>query len=195
VSDATDEFTDDETSVHESNIEKAVDNGLLEGFGNNTFAPGDDIDRDQAATILIRTAEFLFDEGFFHCDEENPNETLNVEPKTDVTLTGVTANPIGGEANTADNRTFTVTGLNNNEEYRITLVLCENITRDADGNAVFSFLDADTEADGNELADASGVEADIIAVNNTPTGQQGADDPASLPSASVSAASRPTSSR
>lgn len=99
----------------------------------------------------------------------NPNETLNVQPETPLTLSPVVPNDDDGDASTADNRSFTVTGLDDDETYRITLVACDNITRDGDGNAVFAFDPADVEGDGDNLAATGPTQADIITINGTAT--------------------------
>lgn len=53
VAGATNEFDDDNGSVHEPSIEKAVDNRMLSGVGARTFGPGTNVTRGQAASIVI----------------------------------------------------------------------------------------------------------------------------------------------
>jgi hypothetical protein len=51
--DRIEDFDDDDASVHEVNIEKAFDNGILNGAGPRTFNPGAPVTRGQATTILV----------------------------------------------------------------------------------------------------------------------------------------------
>lgn len=52
-----DQFTDDEASPHEAAINCAVVNGLVRGVTPTTFAPDAQINRAQAATLLVQFVE------------------------------------------------------------------------------------------------------------------------------------------
>ena len=54
ASTTTDYFTDDETSVHESSINKIAGEGITLGCGNGHYCPEDNIPRDQMASFLGR---------------------------------------------------------------------------------------------------------------------------------------------
>lgn len=83
----TDQFTDDEGNVHESNIEKAADNGILEGTGANTFSPNANVTRGQTATIVIRAAgNVLFPAGRF-APRTGAAQAFQVTPTEAVTQT------------------------------------------------------------------------------------------------------------
>ena len=55
-------FTDTAGSVHEDNIERAWDNGILEGFDDGTFRPGAQVTRAQFATIAVQATEAILEE-------------------------------------------------------------------------------------------------------------------------------------
>ena len=55
-------FTDTTGNVHEDNIERAWDNGILEGFDDGTFRPGAQVSRAQFATIAVQATEAILDE-------------------------------------------------------------------------------------------------------------------------------------
>jgi hypothetical protein len=52
--DGVDDFDDDDESVHQGSIEKAVDRSLLEGTGDRLFSPDAGVTRGQAATVVVR---------------------------------------------------------------------------------------------------------------------------------------------
>jgi hypothetical protein len=54
-----DRFFDDETSVHEANINKVAAAGLAAGTTATTFAPSAPVLRGQMATFLARTLDLL----------------------------------------------------------------------------------------------------------------------------------------
>jgi hypothetical protein len=55
-------FTDTAGNVHENSIERAEDNGLLTGFADGTFRPGQPVTRAQFATIAVQATEAILDE-------------------------------------------------------------------------------------------------------------------------------------
>lgn len=169
----TDYFPDDEGNVHEANINALAAIGVVQGSGGryNTDLP---IDRDNMALFLSRTLAYLAEEGFIDAapdgePEPEPDENevfeVNSTPAGAQTIANVQANP---DNTTADNRDFTVAGLDAGEEYRITLVTCDSVTREADGDVVFD------DADNDNLADTGNPTADIISVNGAaPTNNTG----------------------
>ena len=59
----SDEVPDDDGTVHEANIDKAAAAGLVEGYADGTFDPGDDIRRDQVASMISRLLDHLVADG------------------------------------------------------------------------------------------------------------------------------------
>ncbi len=55
-------FTDTNGNVHEYNIERAWDNGVLEGFDDGSFRPGAQVSRAQFATIAVQATEAILGE-------------------------------------------------------------------------------------------------------------------------------------
>ena len=51
---STDFFTDDETSVHESDINSLAASGITSGCGPNVFCPAQPVSREQMASFLVR---------------------------------------------------------------------------------------------------------------------------------------------
>jgi serine protease len=58
-----DRFTDDETSVHEANIDKVAAAGLAAGTSDTTFAPASPVLRGQMATFLARLLDLFVETG------------------------------------------------------------------------------------------------------------------------------------
>ncbi len=50
-------------NVHADNIDAAFEAEIVEGFDDNTYRPGEDVDRDQMASFLTRSLEVLEDRG------------------------------------------------------------------------------------------------------------------------------------
>lgn len=46
-------------SAHEVNIAKLVESGIIKGYTDGRFGPGDDLRREQMASILVRTIDLL----------------------------------------------------------------------------------------------------------------------------------------
>ncbi len=60
-SSSTDWFSDDNGSVHESNINSIADAGITVGLGDGLYGPGDSVLRGQMATFLARALPDLID--------------------------------------------------------------------------------------------------------------------------------------
>lgn len=54
-----DSFPDDDGSVHEDNINRLVEAGVIEGKDDGTFGVDDSVRRDQMASLLARTYEYI----------------------------------------------------------------------------------------------------------------------------------------
>lgn len=159
-SDSDSDFDDIEGNVHEDNIEKAFDNGMLVGTSPRMFSPDLNITRGQATSIVIGAAgQILFPAGEF-CPAEGGAgtgfETLTVSPAGPTTVECVNGTDDG---DAADDVTITVTDLSSTEMYRLTLVDADNVSTESDGDTTF-VEDADTG-----LALAGMVDAQIISVN------------------------------
>ncbi len=63
LADGADYFSDDETSPHEANINRAAGAGLASGAGNGGFAPEAAVRRDQMASFLARALELYVEHG------------------------------------------------------------------------------------------------------------------------------------
>lgn len=59
-----DRFTDDETSVHEANINRLANAGIIVGTGGTTYNPSGPVSRAQMASFLVQAMADLFDDGF-----------------------------------------------------------------------------------------------------------------------------------
>ena len=67
---ATDFFTDDETSIHESDINTLAANGIAAGCGGGRFCPGQVVNREQMASFLSRAFELPGSGTDFFSDDE-----------------------------------------------------------------------------------------------------------------------------
>ncbi len=153
------DFDDISGNVHENNIEKAFDNGLLVGTSPGMFSPDDNVTRGQATSIVIGAAgQVLFPAGeFCPADPGGPGfETLTVSPAEDQTVECVAGID---DDDDSDNVEITVTGVSSTEMYRLTLVDADNISTDDEGFTTF-VEDADTG-----LALAGTLDARIVTVN------------------------------
>ena len=72
----TDYFTDDETSIHESNINKLAAAGITSGCTTTTFCPKDAVTRAQMASFIARAADLTVGAGrnYFYDDNGNLHE-------------------------------------------------------------------------------------------------------------------------
>lgn len=159
-SDGVNDFDDDDGSVHELNIEKAVDNDILVGTGPRMFSPLANVTRGQTASIIVGAAgNVLFPAGKFAPANDNANDTLNVSPAADQSKACI----LGIDNTTpADDVTVTVTGLTAGEPYRLTLVNADNVDEDSSGQTTF---EEDTASPG--LVAAGTVASKIVSVNGT----------------------------
>jgi hypothetical protein len=154
-------FSDDEDATpHEPRINAVAERATAVGDGRSTYTPFRTVSRDQMSGFLTRTLALLEERGDITPlpFEVQGEQDIQVSPDTEATLTA-TANP---DDTVADDRSYTATGLVEGEEYRITLVVEENIGENADGEATF-------EEDGTTgLAATGSPSADITQVNGAP---------------------------
>ncbi len=156
-----DAFTDDEASVHEDNINRLAALDVVDGEAPGIYNPERSVTRGTMSFFLTRTYELIVEDGL--AGPCGGNETLAISPQGDATL--VCTDPGIESTTTTDQRTYTVSGLNDAEDYRITLVASANVTTDEDGNTVF---EADpTSPEGQNLALAGTVAARIVTINGT----------------------------
>lgn len=59
--DPPDAFTDDDGTEHEASINALAAAGIVEGFGDGTYREGDSVRRDQMASFLLRTHDYISD--------------------------------------------------------------------------------------------------------------------------------------
>jgi hypothetical protein len=60
-----DYFSDDDGTAHEDNINLVASVGIVQGFPDGDYRPGANIRRDQMASFLMRSLDFIAVEGFF----------------------------------------------------------------------------------------------------------------------------------
>lgn len=86
------QFDDTDGNVHQEEINRLATAGITEGRGDRTYGPADTVRRDQMATFLVRTYEFLTDqelnasEQHFSDTEGNPHEP-NINAAAEAGLT------------------------------------------------------------------------------------------------------------
>jgi hypothetical protein len=78
--DSPDAFPDDESSVHEENINALAAVGVIRGLGSGSFGPAQEVSRAQLASFIVRTYEYRTgsslssDADFFEDDEGSAHE-------------------------------------------------------------------------------------------------------------------------
>jgi hypothetical protein len=150
-----DYFTDDEGNVHEDNINGIASEGIAVGDGVDSYDPKRNVPRDQMAAFLIRSLAVLEEDGDIAPFRTPAEPEIQVSPDSVATLTAE-SNP---DDTSADDRRYTVDGLDEGQEYRITLVVEGNIGENAEGETTF-------EEDGTTGLAATGMPtADISQVN------------------------------
>lgn len=151
-----DYFDDDETSSHEAGINRLAAAGIVTGRTGGSYDPIGKVTRQQMAAFLMRYVEDQVEAGRFDGKYARNNEVLAVTPTEATTLPP--AGDAEGDDDPADNRDYTVAGLRNGVEYRITLVEA-SVVRDEGG------ITRLRDADGDDLADVGSYTADIVRVN------------------------------
>lgn len=156
-----DEFTDDEQSVHESNINRLEALDIVDGEAPGIYNPERSVTRGTMSFFLTRTYELIVEGGL--ADPCGGNETLAISPQGDTTI--LCTDPSIESTTTTDQRTYTVSGLNDAEDYRITLVNGDNVSTDANGDTVFDIDPASPM--GSNLALTGTVVSRIVTINGT----------------------------
>lgn len=148
-----DYFVDDETSVHEANINGIAAAGITAGVDATHYAPNNPVLRANMATFITRYLAVLHKSGSIDPLPPATNATLAISPTTAARLMAVT------EPSTADDRVYTATGLAAGS-YRVTLVQSSLVTKT---NNTYTF----TEDGSTNLANAGTVGGQIVAVNGS----------------------------
>jgi hypothetical protein len=165
---SSDFYTDDENiQIHEPNINGITSVGIANGVGNRQFDPGDPnnpgtldnpgpgtVTRAQMAGFLARELSQFFDEDRIFSVLELLTERFEAGSRDEEDRL---ATPDSDGDNAAETRTYTATGLQEDVEFRVTLVLEENVERIENDLVRF-------EEDGDFVATGA-PEADIISVN------------------------------
>jgi hypothetical protein len=154
----SDAFTDDETSVHEANINRLANADIVDGTSATTYNPDGLVSRAQMASFVVQAMADLNADGFIGVVPGSVQQ-LNITPTTAASVE--LANDNGANV-TTDDRTYTVSGLAAGT-YRIRLYPSANVTS-AGGSVTF----ADVGNDG--IADQGAVGAQILSINGTPQG-------------------------
>ncbi len=164
-----DYYTDDNGSVAEADINAITAGGIATGTGGTNFSPSNGVSRAQMALFIARDLEVnvVAKNITSKYPAAQVLDTLAVTPTAAATLALLNDNTAAtgaGADDPADNRSFTVTGLNNALTYRITLVDSQNVKGDAGNRTFKSSLITGTT---NKYAVDTGANiADILNVNN-----------------------------
>jgi hypothetical protein len=151
-----DYFTDDEDSFHEANINRIAGAGIVTGTREGSYDPRGNVTRQQMAAFLMRYVEDQVEAGEIEGIYVRDNEVLATSPSQAASLPA--QNDEDGADDPADNRDYTVSGLVEGVEYRITLVAAGNV-RDEGGITRF------TDTDDDNLAEVGRYTSDITTVN------------------------------
>jgi hypothetical protein len=73
-----DHFDDDDGTTHEDNINRLFEAGIIEGFPDGTYHPGDPVRRDQMASFLLRTYDFISEQELPPGDDAFTDDDGNV---------------------------------------------------------------------------------------------------------------------
>ena len=155
-----DAFTDDETSNHEANINRLATADIVDGTSATTYSPDNRVSRAQMASFIVQAMADLNADGFI-TPIPATIPRLNITPGA---AAAQAVEVVGGDNATdvaSDNRSYSVSGLDQTKTYRITLFQSTQITNPT-GDAVF----VDTTPDDNQ-ADPGTVGSQIISVNGT----------------------------
>ena len=137
-------FVDDESSVHEANINGIAAAGITQGVDRIHYAPGAAVERANMATFIARYLAVLHASGAIDAlpaagttpppppGTPPSNATIAFTPTTDARLTAAV------EPSAADERTYTATGLNTGP-YRVTLFDASLVT--VDPGPVYTFTE------------------------------------------------------
>lgn len=121
--------------------------GIVQGESGNRYLPYASVDRKDMAFFVMRTVADLVEKEYIDALQPAPvtNQDFTVNPQEAATLTVAASEP-----DSTDDRTYTVSGLDDATTYTVALFDADNVTVDANGVVTF----ADT--DNNDLADGVG---------------------------------------
>ena len=180
---AEDFFTDDESSVHEENINVLADLGIVTGVTEDEYNPSETLSRAQMATILVQAAGYLEELELWLSDltdgetDENitadPADTtaLGVGATQDVTFSGVTPDAVDvgladcADVTVAEGRTVTFADADEDDAYAFDDVAAADITT----------LDETDVTDGDFFNDVDATDDEVV------VGVQGAEAGCAVP--------------
>jgi hypothetical protein len=67
-------FTDTDGSVHEANIDAIAAEGIVQGFGDDTYRPGEVVKRDQMASFVMRSYDYALEAALGRDDDDDDDE-------------------------------------------------------------------------------------------------------------------------
>jgi hypothetical protein len=137
-------YVDELPDVHEPNINGITSVGISNGTGNKRYGAQDSVSRQQMARFLTRTLSALFSED----GERRVLGLLDVFSASFPDGSRATERRLAGAPAPTGEREYTIEGLDDALEYRITLVKEAQVTVDTDTNLV-------TFAVGMEAANGS----------------------------------------
>jgi hypothetical protein len=141
-------FTDDDGTTHEPNINKIAAAGVAGGTSEGMYSEERNVSRGQMAGFLTRFLDIQVEDGTVPAEYPRNNEVLAISPADEETVTA------------DQSRTYTVTGLDNAVEYRVTLVAPATVSVNEDDKTTRF-----TDTDGDQLAEVGTYAADITSIN------------------------------
>lgn len=182
-------YTDPLPEVHRLNINGVTSVGIAGGVGGDRYGPQEDVSRQQMARFLTRTLSALF-------ADDGERRVLGLNDVFSAALSDAdrAEEPrlAGGAAATGE-RQYTLTGLDDDLEHRITLVKASQVTVDTDSNLVtFAVGGAAANGSPHRLVDIGMPTSSITAVNGEePRNNAGVGTPDSTDPVTVSAVAFP----
>jgi hypothetical protein len=123
-----------EIAVHQANINGLASAGIVIGVqpvNEHRYAPRANVTRAQMAGFISRTLSQLFDDNRIHSLLEDLTGNFAAGDREG-------SAPAARTVASGSTRQFEITGLTANEEYRVTLVNCENVNRGANDLVTFT---------------------------------------------------------
>ena len=155
-------YTDFLPEVHADNINGVTSVGIANGTGNDRYGAQDAVSRQQMARFLTRTLSALF-------DEDGDQRVLGLLEEFSAYLPDAerAEEPrIAGGPAPAGEREFTIDGLDDDLEYRITLVVADQVTRgETDNRLNFEVGAAAANGSPHRLVDTGMPQSTIVEVN------------------------------
>jgi len=159
---SADYFVDDENvQIHEPNINGVASQGIVIGVqptSERRYNPTGAVTRAQMAGFISRTLSQLFDDNRIFSLLEIFTESFAAADRRDETRV---ATPDNDGSTAANSRDFTVNQLDPSVDYRVTLVICDNVNRGADDLVTFR----QETVNGQRVAVTGNPNSDIVRVN------------------------------